>query len=81
MAFVVTMAKGGPGQRAFIVGEVEATDSVTGQLMGMRVRTGTGERLAKIGDKEAMTLQTVKPLLDELAGQAFPELGKYVKGK
>jgi hypothetical protein len=81
MAFVVTMAKGGPAQRALIVAEVEATDSVSGQLMGMRVRTGTGERLAKIGDKEAITLQTVKPLLDEMAGQAFPELQKYVKAK
>jgi len=81
MAFVVTMAKGGPAQRAFIVAEVEATDSVSGQLMGMRVKTGTGERLAKIGDKDAITLQTVKPLLDEMAGQAFPELGKYVKAK
>lgn len=81
MAFVVTMAKGGPGQRAAIIAEVEATDSVTGQLMGMRVRAGTGEKLAKIGDKDAITLQTLKPLLDEMAGQAFPELGKYVKPK
>jgi hypothetical protein len=75
------MAMGGPAERALIVAEVEATDSVTGQLMAMRVRVGTGEKLAKIGDKDAITLQTVKPLLDQMAGQAFPELQKYVKAR
>jgi hypothetical protein len=81
IAFVATMATGGPAQRAFIVAEVEGTDSVTGQLMAMRVRVGTGEKLAKIGDKDAITLQTVKPLLDHLAAGAFPEMEKYVKAK
>jgi len=60
---------------------VEATDSTTGELLGMRVRMGTGEKLAKFGEKDPVTLEAVKPLLDNLAGQAFPELGKYVKAK
>ena len=85
IAFVATMAKraaaGGAPQRAAIVAEVEATDSATGELLGMRVRVGTGERLAKFGEKDPVTLETVKPLLDEMAGQAFPELQKYVKAR
>jgi hypothetical protein len=84
-AFVATMAKdaaqGGAPQRAVIVAEVEATDSATGELLGMRVKVGTGERLAKFGDKDPITLERVKPLLDQMAGQAFPELGKYVKAR
>ena len=85
IAFVATMAKraatGGPPQRAFIVVEVEGTDSVTGELLGQRVRVGTGEQLAKVGDQNVMTLDTLKPLLDELAAGAFPELARYVKPK
>ncbi len=85
IAFVATMAKraatGGPPQRAFIVVEVEGTDSVTGELLGQRVRVGTGEQLAKVGDQNVMTLDTLKPLLDELAAAAFPELARYVKPK
>jgi hypothetical protein len=84
MAFVVTTAKRaatGAPQRAFIVAEVEGTDSVTGELLAQRVRVGTGERLAKIAEQDAITLETVKPLLDELAARSFPELAKYVKPK
>jgi len=47
----------------------------------MRVKVGTGERLAKFGDKDPITLERVKPLLGQMAGQAFPELGKYVKAR
>ena len=85
MAFIATMAaraaQGDAPQRAVIVAEVEATDSTTGELLGMRVRMGTGEKLAKFGEKDPVTLEAVKPLLDNLAGQAFPELGKYVKAR
>ena len=84
IAFVATMAARaatGASQRAFIVFEVEGTDSVTGELLAERVRVGTGERLAKVGDQKVITLDTVKPLLDELAAGAFPELAKYVKPK
>jgi len=85
IALVATMAvraaEGGAPQRAVIVLETEATDSATGELLGMRVKVGTGERLAKFGGKDPLTLAVVKPLLDEMAGRAFPELGKYVKPK
>jgi hypothetical protein len=84
MAFVATMAKEaveGAPQRAFILIEVEATDSVTGELLGERIRVGTGERLAKVAGKKVITLDTVKPLLDELAAEALPNLERYVKPK
>jgi hypothetical protein len=85
IAFVATMAKraatGGEPQRAFIILEVEATDSGSGELLGARVRVGTGENLKPLGDKDVLTLDLVKPLLDQMAGQAFPELQKYVKAK
>ena len=84
IALVATMAARaatGTPQRAFIVSEVEGTDSVTGELLGMRVRVATGERLAKVAGQQVITLDTVKPLLDELAAGAFPELAKYVKPK
>jgi hypothetical protein len=84
MAFVATMATRaatGTPQQAFVVIEVEGTDSVTGELLGQRVRVGTGKRLAKVAGQEVVTLDTVKPLLDELASAAFPELSQYVKPK
>jgi Protein of unknown function (DUF3313) len=84
IAFVATMAARaatGTPQRAFIEVEVEGTDSVTGELLASRVRVGTGERLAKVADQKVIMLDTVKPLLDELAAAAFPELSKHVKPK
>ena len=85
LAFVATMAKraasGGAPQQAFIVIEVEGTDSLTGELLGQRVRVGTGERLARVADQNVITLDTLKPLLDELAAGAFPELARHVKSK
>lgn len=84
MAFVATMALGtatGKPVRAFIVVEVEGTDSVTGELLGQRVRVGIGERLARVASQQVITLDTLKPLLDELAAGAFPELENHVKLK
>jgi hypothetical protein len=84
IAFLASMAARtatGTPQRAFIVVESEGTDSVTGELLGMRVRVGTGERLARDTGQQVITLDTVKPLLDDLAAGALPELAKYVKAK
>ena len=85
IAFIATMAKrtadGGAPQRAFLVAEAQATDSTTGELLGSRVKVATGEGLAKAAGTATITLQTVKPILDELAQNAFAELPKYVKGK
>ena len=83
VALVATLAvravTGGPPQTAFIVVESEATDSVTGELLGERVRVATGERLP--AGQNVVTLDSLKPLLDALASQAFPELAKYVRPK
>ena len=81
VATMATRAATGTPQRAFIVSELEGTDSVTGELLGMRVRVGTGERLATVAGQQVITLDTVKPLLNDLAAGAFPELEKYVKPK
>ncbi len=83
IALVATLAAraatGGPPQRAFILVETEASDSVTGELLGERVRSATGERLP--AGQKAITADSLKPLLDELALQSFPELSKYVRPK
>ena len=71
----------GTPQRAFMEGEVEGTDSVTGELLALRVRMATGERLSQIGERKVVTFDTLKPVLDEVAAGAFPDLAKYVKPK
>ncbi len=85
LAFLATMAsraaKGGAPQRALIIVEAEATDSTTGELLASRVRVGTGERLAKAANVDVVTLDAVKPILDELAEDAFEELPTYLKGR
>jgi hypothetical protein len=85
LAFLVTTASraaSGTPHQAFIIVEVEITDSVSGQLLGSRVRVLTGEGLAKaVGEKDPITLQLVKPVLDAGAKNAFPELSKYIKPK
>jgi hypothetical protein len=84
MAFVATMAlrtATGTPERAFIVIEAEGTDSVTGELLAERMRLGTGQRLSKVAGQQVITLDEVKPMLDEMADAAFPELAKYVKPK
>jgi hypothetical protein len=87
IAFLATAAsraaQGGAPQRAFIIVEVEGTDSVTGELLAQRIRVGSGEglKLKELGPNDPITMDVVKPLLDQMAGQAFPELQKYVKTK
>ncbi len=85
IALVATIASraatGGAPQRAFILVEVEGSDSVTGELLAQRVKVGTGERLKSVKSEGPLTLEDVKPLLDELAAQSFPEMAKYVKAK
>lgn len=81
IVYVATMAAraatGSPSLRQFIVVESEATDSVSGELLGERVRTATGENLPT--GVNVITLETMKPTLDELTSQAFPELSRFVK--
>jgi hypothetical protein len=74
-------ATGAPPEALMVI-EVEGTDSLTGELLGQRVRVGTGERLVKVVEgRKVVTLERVMPLLDELAANAFPELDKYVEPK
>jgi hypothetical protein len=83
-AFVATMAARsmmGTPQRAFIVVESEATDSVTGELLALRIRVATGDRLAPLAGQKVITLQAIKPLLDEMAADVYPNLGQYVRTK
>lgn len=83
-AFVATMAarsvRGAP-QRAFIVAEGELTDSVTGELLALKIRVGTGARLASLAGQKVITLDAIKPLLDEMATGVYPNLSQYVKTK
>jgi hypothetical protein len=84
LAFVVTMASRaaeGTPQQAFVVVETEATDSATGALLGERVRTGTGKRLAAAGSQSVIKLENLKPLIDELTAAAYPNLSQYVEAK
>ena len=84
VALVATMASrgvSGTPQRAFIEGELEGSDSVTGELLALRVRTATGERLPQVGDQKVVTFDTLKPVLEDLAASALPDLAKYVKPK
>ena len=68
-------------QAAFVVIESEVTDSVTGELLAEQARVGSGQRLKKIGGKDEITLDTVRPLLDELAAGALPDLERFVKAR
>ena len=80
IARVTERTVAGAPPEALLVIEVEGTDSLTGELLGQRVRVGTGERLIKVVEgRKVVTLERVIPLLDELAANAFPELDKYVE--
>jgi len=84
IAFVATMATRavtGTPQRAFTVAESELLDSITGELLAQRVKVGTGRnaKLQQIAGQSQITLETVKPLLDELAAAALPNLERAVR--
>lgn len=86
IAFVATMARravSGAPQRAFIQSESELTDSVTGEVLARRVRIATGEsaRLNGPSGKQQITLEMVKPLMDELAAGVLPDMEKGVRPK
>ncbi len=82
VATVTTRAMAGTPQRAFLVVESEIKDSVSNEVLAQRVRLASGEGIRRTvaeGGTEQITFETVKPLVDELAKRAYPELEKYVK--
>ena len=68
VALVLTGARaaaGGHPEQATVFLEAEMTDSVNGDRLAIAVRSGTGERVAKVRDSGSpVTLDSVKPLLD-----------------
>ena len=60
--------------------EVEVTDSVTGERLAVAVREGTGEKI-KGGSQDKVTLQTVKPLVDQLAASGATVLASSMQGR
>lgn len=84
IAFLATMASRaarGTPKRARIVVEAEVRDSLTGKLLGLKTRAATGERLARVAAEQVITLEAVKPILDELAEHAFEQAHNYIKPK
>ena len=81
VATLASRAATGTPEDAVVVVESEARDSVTGELLGLKVRVGTGERLKQLKEQKVITFETVKPLIDELAENAYQEAAKYIKTK
>lgn len=68
VALVLTGAKAAAGQHPYeakLFVEAEITDSVSGERLGLAVRSGTGERVAKIQEGYDINLDALKPLLDQ----------------
>lgn len=85
-ALVITMAKRaatGTPQRAFIVSETEARDSVSNELLAQKIKVGEGKnvKLQEAAGQQVITLETVQPLIDELAAAALPNLDQFVRRK
>lgn len=83
VALVATAAAEAGGLRSKDVRlfvEVEVTDSVTGERLAVAVREGTGEKI-KGGSHDKVTLQTVKPLVDQLAASGATVLASSMQGR
>lgn len=83
VAVMASRAVSGTPQRAFIQSESELTDSVTGMVLARRVRTATAEsgKLGALSGKQQITLEMVKPLMDELAAGVLPDMEQGVRQK
>jgi hypothetical protein len=69
IAAIVAGAEAASGARAretFLLAEAETLDSVTNERLGMVVRKIPGKRLVK-GEKEMLTADMMKPILDDKA--------------
>ena len=68
VALVITGTRAAAGQHpheAKLFLEAEITDSVSGERLGLAVRSGTGERVAKIQEGHDINLDALKPLIDQ----------------
>lgn len=79
----VTLAGGwlGAGKRdrkAFLLIEAELTDSVTGEKLGMGLRKVPAKKLLT-ADRQQLTLDVVRPFLDERAANARVVLERVMK--
>jgi hypothetical protein len=82
-ALVATAAAEAAGLRSKDVRlfvEVEVTDSVTGERLAVAVREGSGEKI-KGGAQDKVTLQTVRPLIDQLAASGATVLASAMQGR
>ena len=62
--------------------EAEVTDSLSGERLAVAVREGTGENIkVKGGAQDKVTLQTVKPLIDQLAASGATVLASSMQGR
>jgi hypothetical protein len=83
VALILTTASravsGTPDQATLNI-ESEVTDSVNGGRLMVGVRQGTGERLEKaVEGVKVVTLDTLKPLIDDWIKGVTEEAGKYMK--
>ena len=78
IAFLVTAASGGLSEMdvKFQI-ETELTDSVTGKVLGAAIKQGFGEKLDD--SEQALTLDNVKPLIDNWATTMKSTLTEILK--
>jgi len=65
----VSTAAGTRDRKAFILVEGEVSDSVTNERLAMAARKAPGKKLLK-DDKEKLTLDTMRSIIDEKADSA-----------
>jgi hypothetical protein len=63
---------------AFLLIEAELTDSVTGEKLGMALRKVPAKKLLT-DDRQQLTLDVVRPFLDERAANARVVLERVMK--
>jgi hypothetical protein len=78
IAFLVTAASGGLSEMdvKFQI-ETELTDSLTGEVLGAAIKQGFGEKLDD--SEQALTLDNVKPLIDNWATAMKSTLTEILK--
>lgn len=76
---VAADAAGVKKKDAKLYGEAELLDSVSGERLGVVVRESRGQQMKQAGD--TVTLDSVKPLIDEIAERAAENLARALGGE